>query len=583
MRISKKAFAVLAASALALSACSSNEEGGNGGDNGGGSGDAASLPGADINEVDPGDLQDGGRLRLSIGSMSTNYNPMHIDGNTVDNNDIAGYMMPINWIFAEDATFEPNPDYVESFEVDTEVDEKVENPEGEEVEVAQRVTLKLNPEAKWNDGDPISVEDYVATWSACRAAGEFECASTDGWNRIIAIEEGADEFEVVVDFSIPYPDWSANFSTVQRAESVADAETFNTGWLDPMEIEDWYTGPFKFASIDNAAKRIVLERNDNWWGNTPKLEQVTFSVLDPAAAAQAYANNELDVISMIIDAPTYELVQQRSDNEFRMSSSPQWRHYTVNSRAGQLTDLKFRQAIQMGIDSADVTASALAGLPTAEMDMKLGNHFFMPGQHGYQDNSVEYDPEGAMALLEEAGYERADGEDYYSKDGETAGFTFLRMPDIPTSVNEGNLIQDHMKEIGIEVTFRDVPSAEFFDYIIGGEYEVAAFAWNGTPYPMANVGQIYGKPFDDDGNLLNSNFSGLEVPEIDEYIERIAAETDNEARIALTNEVDQIIWENVMTIPTYYRANITAVPKNLANYGATAFKTLLPENIGYTE
>ena len=93
---------------------------------------------------------------------------------------------------------------------------------------------------------------------------------------------------------------------------------------------------------------------------------------------------------------------------------------------------------------------------------------------------------------------------------------------------------------------------------------------------MANVGQIYGKP---DGT--NSNFTGLEVPEIDEYVTKIATETDNAERIKLTNEVDQVIWDNVMVLPLYYRANISAVPANLANYGASAFQTVRAEDIGY--
>lgn len=583
MRMTKKTLAMAAATAIALSACSSTD-GGDGGDNGEGGGDASSLALADINEVDRGELTQGGNLRLAVTTLPSNYNPMQIDGNTVDNSDIAGFVLPINWIFAEDATFEPNPTYLEGYDVnDAPEDVTVTTPDGDEVEVPQVVTLTLNPEAKWNDGDPITAEDYIATWSACRVSGEFQCASTDGWNRIASIEQGADEFEVVVNYNIVYPDWSATLSTVQRKESVETPEVFNEGWTNPMDTPEFYTGPFKFENVDTAQKRITLTPNENWWGEAPMLDSVIFSELTAEASAQAFANNELDVVAMIIDAPTYELVQNRPDHDLRMSASPQWRHYTFNTRAESVSDKEFRQAIQMGIDSADITASALSGLPTAEMDMKLGNHFFMPGQEGYQDNSVEYDPEGAMAKLEELGYEKAEGDEYYSKDGKNAGFQYLRMPDVPTSVNEGNLLQSQMKDIGIEVTFRDVPSAEFFDYVIGGEYEVAAFAWNGTPYPMANVGQIYGKPFDESGKLVNSNFSGLEDPEIDEYVERIAAETDHEERIKLTNEVDQIIWDNVMTVPTYYRANITATPANLANYGASAFKTQLPENIGYTE
>lgn len=65
---------------------------------------------------------------------------------------------------------------------------------------------------------------------------------------------------------------------------------------------------FKFKSIDQGTKRITLERNDMWWGEKPKLDTITISVLDNKAQANAFANNELDVVDQIIDAATYELV-----------------------------------------------------------------------------------------------------------------------------------------------------------------------------------------------------------------------------------------------------------------------------------
>lgn len=600
MRIMKPAFAVLAASALVLSACSGSDDPGTGGGNGGGStatdgsgdgngeggeGDGGTgLPGTDANIVDRADMKKGGNFTRSISSLPVNWNGMQVDGNTVDTSTITGPMSVINWIFADDASFEANPNFVESYDFDDapEAVEGLTDAEGNEFEPAQVVTLKLNPEAKWNDGTPITVADYQATWDACNDSGEFQCASTDGWSQIGAIEQGENEFEVKAYYTVPYPDWSANFSGVSPAAGVGDAQTFNEGWIDPNNDAYW-TGPYKIGNIDEGAKVITLVPNENWWGDEPMLDNMIFRAFDNAeATAQAFANGEIDYLGMITAAPMYELAQGRSDVEMKMSTSVQWRHFTFNSRTETLSNKAVRQAIQYGVDTVDITASDLAGLPSAEMDVHLGNHFFMPGQEGYQDNSTGFDPAKSAEILEGEGYEMGD-DGFYAKDGKTLEVSFLRIPGTPASENEAAMFTDQMAEIGIKVNVNDVPSAEFFNRVIAGEYEVTAFAWNGTPYPMANVSQIYGKPFDDEGNLLNSNFAGLEVPEIDELIPQIASETDPAKRRELTNEVDQIIWDNVMVLPLYYRANITAVPASLANYGATAFATFLPENIGWVE
>ena len=114
----------------------------------------------------------------------------------------------------------------------------------------------------------------------------------------------------------------------------------------------------------------------------------------------------------------------------------------------------------------------------------------------------------------------------------------------------------------------------FKDYINTGNYEMTSFTWQGTQYPMANIGQIYGT-----GSL--QNYSLISVPEIDEYIKKIATTTDHAERIRLTNECDKVIWENVMNFPIYERQEFTAVPKNLANFGAMGLASFRGEDIGY--
>ena len=144
-----------------------------------------------------------------------------------------------------------------------------------------------------------------------------------------------------------------------------------------------------------------------------------------------------------------------------------------------------------------------------------------------------------------------------------------------TTENEGTLLQAQVKEIGMELKLTSVDSNGYFkDYITPGNFEMTAFTWQGTQYPMANIGQIY-------GTGSNQNYSGISVPEIDEYIQKVATTADEEERFKLTNECDALIWENVMNFPIYERIELTAVPKTLANFGARGLASFRPENVGY--
>ena len=111
---------------------------------------------------------------------------------------------------------------------------------------------------------------------------------------------------------------------------------------------------------------------------------------------------------------------------------------------------------------------------------------------------------------------------------------------------------------------------------VGHEFEVIAFSWIGTPYPFSGLKQIY-------GTGSESNFAQLSMPEVDELAAQIATETDPEKRIALANQADKIIWENVHTLPLYQRPELIAVRQDLANYGAFGLSSVRWENVGFTE
>ncbi len=556
--------AVAAVGAMTLAGCSA------GGDSAQ-SKDTGNLALSDINAKSRDELANGGSLRMAISTMPTNYNIMTVPGNNVDQaSTMAMFINVQNFIFAEDGSFDKNPNYIESFE------SKVED--GNQV-----VHLKLNKDAVWGDSTPITVVDYQATWNACNGTNEaFVCASTDGYSSITSIEAGADEFEVVATFDGTYPDWSAPFGSVQPAAGVSDAETFNEGW-NTLNT-DWFTGPFQITDVNEAQKTLTLKRNPIWWGEEALLDSVTFREADPSATATAFANGELDVLSGIIDGEQYKQAANRSTAEVRRAGGLQWRHFTFNAESGVLQDVAVRQAITRGIDRASITAADMAGIPDLDpADLAMGNHFFMPGQVGYQDNSPNdaYAPEQAQAELDELGWVLEDGDEYRTRDGETLEFTYAMLPDVSTSKTEGELLQSQLKEIGVKVEIQNVSSADFFTSVVpDGQFGVTTFAWQGTPYPLHNVGQLYSC---DSMAPNGSNFTRTCVEGIDELIPLINAEADIEKRNALGNEVDALVWENVMFLPIYRRLEMTAVPTDLANYGAFGMSSVQAENIGYVK
>ena len=543
-------------------------------DDGDQAGSGGSLPLTDLNPVPREDLAQGGELRFAISLLPSNWLGLNVDGNTVSLNTIDTFTMPTNWIFAEDATFEPNPNYVESVDVTDATDTD-----------PQVVTLNLNADAQWNSGDVIDWEDYEASWLACNGEQEdFNCASTDGWNQIESIEQGDSPTQVVVTFKSSFPDWGAVLSTVYPAEGVVDAATFNEGWAGADNFNpDWHSGPFAFESINEAERILTLVPNPNWWGNAPLLDTVTFQELQNPADVQAFANGEIDIVETMIDSNSVSLAENRSDGAIRTAGSLQWRHFTFNSTDEILSDVEVRQAIAKATNRVAIAQSDLAGLPVDAEQLMLGNHFFMPGQDGYVDNSGDfaYDPEAAAAQLDAAGWVLPDGADVREKDGVPLEIDYAMLTGVATSENEGQLLQADLAAIGVQLNLVNTPTDDFVSTLTGGDFGIIAFTWQGTNFPMANVRQIYGAAAEGSDEPSDSNFAQLINPEIEALIPQIDTEPDRPTRIDLTNQADLLIWEQVHTLPLYRRQSFTAVPENLANFGAATFQTYLPEDIGY--
>lgn len=558
----RKLTATLAAvgvsAVMVLSGCSAG-----GGGNAGGADGAPALKA--INDKPRDELKDGGKVRFAISQLPTNWNHLSAEGNGVDNQAIFEYVGAVLFRTDEHAKKIMNKDYLKDAKV---TDAKDGKP--------QVVTLTFSDKAKWNSGRPFDWEDVAGMWKAMNGSNEaFKPATTDGFDQVVNVEQGETPQVAKITYKSSYPDWWGTWSNLVPKELTATPESF-ASLKQPKN--EWLAGPFIFKNINASERVATLERNPKWWGDKAKLDEVSFRELDAKAEGQAFANNEVDILPIIIDANTYQQAVKRSDGELRTAGSLQWRHVTFNSKSGNLQDVKVRQAIQRGINREAIAKSDLAGLPVDPAKLMLGNHFFMPGQEGYQDNSKKwsYDPKAAGKLLDEAGWKMDEAKKVRMKDGKPLEVEYQMLTGVPTSENEGKLIQSDLSKIGVTVKVVNKSPDEFPGYLLSGQFGMTTFTWQGTALPMANIGQIY-------GSGQSGNYAKLDNPEIDKLREKADVEMDEKKRMELANKADELIWEEVHTLPLYRRQDFTAVPKNLANFGAFGLSSVVPQDIGYVK
>ena len=523
----------------------------------------ATLKTQDINAQDRNTLAKGGEVRIGTEDLAAYWNPMHVDGNQADWSKIRELILPQPFRFDDKGLPTPDPDYV------TEMTETNADP--------TTVNFKLNPEAVWGDGSPIDADDWTAMWQACNGEDtKFQCVDTGPYSQVASITTGADKFDVTVTFKDKYPDWTQPWWPIVRAESIANPTVFNTGWKALKN--EWLAGPFKFDNYNATEKVLTLVPNDKWWGEEPLLDRVVYREIAADALAASFANNEIDVFEIGVDADAFTRAKAVAGAAVRQATGPDWRHITFNSTAGLLKDKAIRQAIVRGLDRGAIGASDLAGIEGYTPE-PLNNHILLSTQEGYEDvaarTGLDYDPEKAKADLEGAGWvPGADG--IRAKDGQPLAVKFMQLTGIAVSENEALQVQNQLKEIGIRVDIVDVPVDQFSTTLSKGEFELIGFSWIGTPYPFLGVSQIY-------GSTSESNYANLKMPEVDKNAELLTTETDKAARIKLANDTSAIIWENVHTLPLYQRPQNWATKANLANYGSFGLGLSEWENVGYQQ
>jgi peptide/nickel transport system substrate-binding protein len=497
---------------------------------------------------------------LAIGAFPATFNPLHVDADA-DSSDVTAWALggTVNANAAGELTTDSN--YFSNIELTN------TSP--------QQITYTINPKAVWSDGSPITWEDLRSQVHALSGQDTaFQVSATHGYSRVDKVERGVDDRQAVLTFAQHYAEWRGLFNPLLPKETTATPQAFND--VDRTTLVK-SAGPFVVTSVNPGQKRIVLSRNPKWWGDTPKLDTVTYSALDSSARLPALQNNEIDAI----DLYGLEEVQTASNTPgiaLRRASAPLNSHITFNGAPGSLLeDPQLRVAISKAIDRQTITTALQRGIV---VDPKpLNNHIYIEGQKGYQDNSAEvaFDPAAAARMLDELGWKR--NGDIREKNGRQLVLRDV-MGQQDRNLQVGQIVQQNLAQVGVKLEIEPHPPATVFtDVIDKGNFEIAQFSWARSIFPLGALPQIYA--YDPSNNLSNKGRIGS--PELNKLIEDILSELDPDKAIEMANQADKMIFALGHSLPLYQSAGNAATRSNLANYGAFGLASVNYADVGFVK
>ena len=414
---------------------------------------------------------------------------------------------------------------------------------------AKTITFHLRQDLKWSDGEPLTSADVVYTFQTIHDNPEYYLSAT-----LSTVEgfDAPDDYTVV--FNMKTPDMSIVSTIGWYAGFILPKHVYDNGqdWGDNEAAKLTGTpvtsGPYKLAEY-RQGQSITLEANEGYY-QVPKIKRLVFSIIaDPSTSVQALQNAELDYLD---DVPSSSVSVLQADPSLKLVlneyPSPVRLIYNLERTERHIDDVAVRQAIAMCIDRDSISTKAYAGVMPPE------THFY-PSLYADYSNDVDvapgYDPEGARALLEQAGYE-ADADGYFIR-----GLTI----DVFNSAGYdecAKLICADMATAGMECSVVSSETSAFSEKV-GQRHDFDLEIQSGFMGPDAYALK---NRF---GTGTASNYGSYSNEEFDALCDEANATADEAKRAELYKQAQTILAQDLPYVPICAYAAYDAYAANLVN------------------
>lgn len=446
-------------------------------------------------------------------------------------------------------------------------------------------TFTIREDAQWSDGTPITSDDIIFAYGAVMS-DDIDTTAEAAVASISAVNKIDDKtYEIVLE--APNCAALSDFSAVRFLPAhkfAADFSDFDDP-ANPMNVSpDISGGPYILDSWEVDVSQNY-HANETYWGGAPQIPYLVNRVIgDQAVAVQAiqsggidYVNMNGDLFAQIADTSSlqYQAFPNISVNFLSMNwadpNDPQPAYDEAGNAVEQtpnavFSDVAVRQAVAMGFNVEDVLATLgtdggtpLVGVVTPSIGWAYNSEL----------ERYPYDPEGAMQVLEDAGWVDSDGDGFREKDGVPLAFT-LKYSNILKHFETTALVaQDQLTQIGFQVDLQLIEWANYLDEVYFGQnYDMTAMSNSGgTSVPDPNDFTTLLLSAEDVPGSGN-NIASYVNPEIDALIEeaRTVPGCAPEDRAAIYYQIQQIAHDDVAYNWTYVPNVIQIANNRVGNF-----------------
>lgn len=425
--------------------------------------------------------------------------------------------------------------------------------------------VHIDDAATWSDGEPITA--YDLEYTVLRLASPivnnttlmlyaFEGTSDEGF-----VEEGATSMEGLtvlddktVQFTAKYPMSLTSFENIYGRyirtlpkhviEQFSEEELLTADWFNHPDV---ISGPFFLTDYD-PDHYISYEANKDYFKGAPKIDKLNIKIVDGSQVYAGLQSGEIDITQLTmtsIPETDYESIEQL-DNVTSVYGKP-ITNQSAFIQTANIPDARVRQALVYAIDRQQLVEQLLKG----KGEVIDG---FVSSASPYYDSSIEpleYNPEKAKELLDEAGWDGSQTLRFYVWSGDT------------TFVNGAQILAAQWAAVGINVKITTMDLANLMTVAGSTDYDIMAVQYTYAPVD----------PYPDVSWLLSGegSWTGYSNDEINAALEDTQTTSDVEQLKADYSVVDKKVQEDVPMFSVYVISQMGAVNNRVIGAEPTAY------------
>ena len=417
------------------------------------------------------------------------------------------------------------------------------------------LTFKLRKDVKWHDGKPFTAEDVSFTYKAMMNP-KTPTAYRDDFELVKDLQV-LDPYTVRVVYSQPFAKALGSWGTPMLPRHLL-AKYVEEGKLReaPQNTTSPIgTGPYKFQEWKSGEKVVLVANKDYYVQSRPFLGRIVYRIIPSQATIflelKAKGVDMADLTAIQYARQTDYAAFKQDFNKFRYSAN-RYTYFGFNLKDPRFADKRVRQAFAYAINKPELMEGVVMGLA------REATGPYRPGTWAYTDKvkRYPYDPAKAKQLLAAAGWTDKNGDGILrNKDGQPFTFTIRTNQGNEERKKLAELIQQRLKEIGIQTDIQTIEWAAFLkEYIKQKRFEAIILGW-GTgidpdQFPIWHSSQM------GPDQLNQISYAN---PEVDTLLEKGRTTCTQKERVPIYHRIQELLAEDQPVIFLYFNDALPAV------------------------